>query len=175
MGDDIDVWQRSAAHAGGGVSVLAAEINPILSKKNMVATIQWDREAYVWNITHLLGHLLVLLCAAWWSVENYRKQKSRDWTVNGSEPPEMKRVCMSRLIRQGTKTRQDACGWQRNEARVIKEQRCRSCSYVTTVTMRTAIVMSISPVLWCDSVSIWWTSFPPSPLHLPSFIKVSSR
>lgn len=40
MEDDIDIWQRLAAHADGGVTVLAAEINPILSKKNMVATIQ---------------------------------------------------------------------------------------------------------------------------------------
>lgn len=40
MEDDIDIWQHSAAHAAGGVTILAAEINPILSKKNMVATLQ---------------------------------------------------------------------------------------------------------------------------------------
>lgn len=40
MEDDTDTWQYSPSHADGGVTVLVSEINPILSKKNVVAAIQ---------------------------------------------------------------------------------------------------------------------------------------
>lgn len=40
MEDDTDTWQHPASHADERVTKLNTEINPILSKKNMVATTQ---------------------------------------------------------------------------------------------------------------------------------------
>lgn len=40
MEDDTDIWHHAASHADEKVTKLNIEINLILSKKNMVATIQ---------------------------------------------------------------------------------------------------------------------------------------